>query len=289
MAGLVTSAQAAAPPPGETLVSRLPLSAVRPPGPALHAPGLAGCEQRLLRTGDRGVPNVLIVGASFTAGVGPGRAAGSWAVLLARRLHWNAVVSGASGVGYVHPGIGRKGPVSAELARAGLRDLRPALVIVQAGHDDMAVPPGVERHRVEQTVAMIRAQAPRARIALLTVFAGRARLPAAYRTDRAIVAGGTAADPHVIVMDPLMSGWRFPRTRDGLHPSATGSAWIAGEVAQILLEHGVRPAPDRPGPVICDYGLSPVTGPARRPAPSSPAPRPGLGLPGPRGRAAGAG
>jgi len=144
-AGLVSSAQAAAPPPGETLVSRLPLSAVRHPGPALYAPGLAGCEQRLLRTGDRGVPNVLIVGASFTAGVGPGRAAGSWAVLLARQLHWNAVVYGASGVGYVHPGIGRKGPVSAELTRAGLRDLRPALVIVQAGHDDMAVPPGVER------------------------------------------------------------------------------------------------------------------------------------------------
>ena len=189
------------------------------------------------------MPVVAIVGASITAGVGAADPAGSWAVLLARRLHWNAFVYGVPGAGYVHPGLGRKGPVAAEIARAHLRALRPALVIVQAGHDDMRVPPDLERQRVEQTVATIKAQAPRARIALITVFAGRTRLPALYRTDQAIVAGGRAADPEVIIMDPLASGWRFPHAPDGLHPSSRGDTWIAGTVAGILRQHGVLPAP----------------------------------------------
>ena len=110
-------------------------------------------------------------------------------MLLARQLHWNAFVYGVPGAGYVHPGLGRKGPVAAEIARVHLGALQPSLIIVQAGHDDMSVPPDLERLRVEQTVAMIRAQAPRAQIALVTVFAGRKRTPALYRIDQAIVAG----------------------------------------------------------------------------------------------------
>ena len=136
---------------------------------------LTGCEQQLQPSRRPGVPTVAIVGASFTAGVGAEDPAGSWAVLLARQLHWNAFVYGVPGAGYVHPGLGRKGPVAAEVARVHLGALRPSLIIVQAGHDDMSVPPDLERVRVEQTVAMIRAQAPGAQIALVTVFAGRKR------------------------------------------------------------------------------------------------------------------
>ena len=216
---------------------------------------LTGCEQRLQPGRRPGVPTVAIVGASITAGVGSGDPAGSWAVLLARQLHWNAFVYGVPGAGYVHPGLGRKGPVAAEIDRAHLGALRPALVIVQAGHDDMRVPPGLERQRVEQTVAMIKAQAPRARIALITVFAGRSRPPSLYRTDQAIVTGATAADPRVIIMDPLASGWRFPHAPDGLHPSARGDAWIAGTVAGILRQHGVRPAPAGRGAALCALAI----------------------------------
>jgi acyl-CoA synthetase (AMP-forming)/AMP-acid ligase II len=38
---------------------------------------------------------------------------------------------------------------------------------VQAGHDDMRVPPDLERQRVERTVAMIKAQAPQVRSAVV--------------------------------------------------------------------------------------------------------------------------
>ena len=225
------------------------------PPAAAGRSGEQACEREIERASGTGVPRLAIVGASFTAGVGsgPGR---SWAVLLARHLRWDAVVDGVPGAGYVRAGAGRTespGPVAAEIARAGLRALQPSLVIVQAGHDDIGVPPALERRRVEQAVGVIRAEAPRAKIVLLTVFPGRSHR-GAYRTDLAIVAAARAADPAVIIIDPLTAGWRYAHVRDGLHPTAAGSAWIAGRVAAVLREHGVRPAPVSAGPgaIICD-------------------------------------
>ena len=227
----------------------------------LRAPGgsLAGCEQELIRTRSAPGPQppvLAIVGASFTAGVGPGNPDQAWAARLARNLRWDAVIDGVPGAGYVRPGDGRKGPVAAEIARVDLRAVDPALVIVQAGHDDIGVPASLERRWVTQAVAMIRAQAPQARIALLTVFPGRTHLAAAGRTDQAIVTAGTAADRQVIIMDPLAGNWKFVRVRAGLHPTAAGDASIAATVAGILREHGVfaQPTADAGG-TICDSGI----------------------------------
>ena len=145
------------PKPGSGYSAFLHLPGPAQPGsaqPGSAQPGLrpvgsmVGCEQRLERSQRQGgadVPAVAIVGASFTAGVGPGNPGRSWAVLLAHLLRWNAVVYGDPGAGYVRAGVGREGPVAAELARIGLRALAPALVIVQAGHDDIGMPAAVER------------------------------------------------------------------------------------------------------------------------------------------------
>jgi lysophospholipase L1-like esterase len=232
-------------------------TAARPAAVRLRAAapgsGVAACEQQLEGNQLRHVPRLVIVGASFTAGVGSGPAE-SWAVLLARHLHWDAVVYGVPGAGYVRAGAGHEGPVAAEVASLGLRALNPSLIIVQAGHDDIGVAPGLERQRVEQAVALIQAAAPRARIAMLTVFARRSPPPAAYQTDRAIVQAAQAADHMAVIIDPLTAGWVFPRAPDGLHPTAAGSAWIASQVAGILGDHGVRPAVTGVGqrPIICD-------------------------------------
>lgn len=177
---------------------------------------------------------VVIVGASFTAGVGPGSPDQSWAALLTRDLHASAVVYGVPGAGYVRQGSGHRGPVIAELAHVDLRAVDPELVIVQAGHNDIGVPLALEKQRVTQAIDLIRTEAPRARIALITVFTRKAPSQAAYRTDHAIVAAATAADRSVIIMDPLTSGWRFGRVRDGLHPSAAGSEWLASTVTGAL-------------------------------------------------------
>jgi lysophospholipase L1-like esterase len=222
---------------------------------------LAACERRL-QTG-RHVPTIVIVGASFTAGVGPGNPDGSWAALLTRRLGWNAVVYGDPGAGYVRAGLHRQGPVAREISAVDLPKLNPALVIVQAGHNDMGVPAALEALRVKQAIAQIRAAAPDAGIALITVFVGRLHRPAADQTDRTIVTAAQAADPAVIIMDPLTGKWKFARVRDGLHPTAAGSRWIAGRVGQTLESRGVRAMPvprgagpdGRPATMICDFGV----------------------------------
>jgi lysophospholipase L1-like esterase len=229
---------------------------------------LAACEQRLQRArqdSGRRLPTVVIVGASITAGVGAGLPDRSWAALLVRRLGWNAVVFGDPGAGYVRPGIHRRGPVARELSEVDLRKLNPALVIVQAGHNDMGVPAALEQERVKQVIAQIRAEAPDAGIALITVFVGRLHRPAAYQTDRTIVAAAKAADPSAIIMDPLAGKWKYARVRDGLHPTAAGSKWIAGQVSQILQGRGVQPVlamrgagvvpGGRPKNMICDFGI----------------------------------
>lgn len=127
---VVTSAQAIGGPSPETPIRRPPPHAGGPQGPAQgqgrEAALLTGCEQQLLPGRRPSVPTVAIVGASFTAGVGAEDPAGAWAVLLARQLHWNAFVYGVPGAGYVHAGLGRKGPVSAEITRVHLGALQLA-------------------------------------------------------------------------------------------------------------------------------------------------------------------
>jgi lysophospholipase L1-like esterase len=242
--GAGTTARAATPGPGAPVRARV----------AAGRDTLGACETRLEDAPHR-LPTVAIAGASYTAGVGPGEAAQSWAVLLARALRWNAVVYGVPGVGYVRDGAGDHGPVIRMLARLGLSALDPALVIVQAGHDDSGVPASLERQRVGQVIAAIRAAAPRAKIALLTVFTGPSGpTPALDRTNDAIIAAALAADPDVIIMNPL-AGWDFAHAHGGLHPTAAGDAWIAARAEAIVHSRGVLPAAAGSDPVICDSGI----------------------------------
>jgi lysophospholipase L1-like esterase len=217
----------------------------------------AGCEERI-KVGPRDIRAMAIVGASYTAGVGPDNPSLSWAADFARRLRWNAVIYGVPGAGYVRKGTDGLGPMARMLALERLRQLAPALVIVQAGHDDGGVPARVERRQVARTIDLIRADDPRARIALLTVFAlpTGSPAPALYRADRAIVTAARGADPGVIIMDPLTGHWKFQHAHDGLHPTAAGDAWIGWKVASILHAHGIAASPSTvTGAVVCDLSV----------------------------------
>ncbi len=231
----------------QPFAARQHVAAAPPGGPA---EGLPACEQRLESSKAHGVPRMAVVGASFTAGVGSSPAH-SWAAQLARDLHWNTVIYGVPGAGYVWPGVGHGGPMINEAAHTGLSKLSPSLIIVQAGHDDIGVPASVEQQQVTRTLDTIRAQAPSARIVLLTVFGGQAPPPAAYGTDQAIIAAAKSADQAAIIIDPLTGKWTFPHISDGLHPSSAGASWIAHQVATALHAHGVSAGPASHDPVIC--------------------------------------
>jgi acyl-CoA thioesterase I len=231
-------------------VSRIRVLTVRDP--------FAGCEERI-ELGPPDIRAMAIVGASFTAGVGPGNPELSWAADFARKLRWNAVIYGVPGAGYVRTGTDGLGPMSRMLDAERLPHLDPALVIVQAGHDDGGVPAGVEHRRVLRTIDLIRADDPRARIALITVFSlPTGPSPALDRADHVIVTAAREADPHVIIMDPLTGHWKFQHAEDGLHPTAAGDQWIARKVASILHADGIASSPSTvPSAVICDLGVRP--------------------------------
>jgi lysophospholipase L1-like esterase len=242
---------AAARPPAATgtVGAQFQVVAVRDP--------FGACEEKIKR-GPHGIRTLAIVGASYTAGVGPDNPALSWAADFARKLRWNAVIYGVPGAGYVRTGTGGLGPMSRMLDAERLPRLAPALVIVQAGHDDGGVPAPIEHRQVAATIDLIRAAAPHARIALLTVFSlPTGPVPAAlYRADRVIVTAARDADPHVIIMDPLTGHWKFSRAHGGLHPTAAGDAWIAQKVASILRGDRIAAAPKTvTSAVICDIGV----------------------------------
>ena len=217
------------------------------------------CEQRIERAPGH-VPSLAVVGASYTAGVGPGRAGLSWAVDLARALRWDAVVYGVPGAGYVRAGTDGQGPMTRLLTDEGLPGLAPSLVIVQAGYDDGRVPAGIERQQVLRTIEQIRADGPARRDR-----AGHRLhqpgppdpgpvLPDRRRDRRGGQGGRPERDHH----GPADRAVDVPARRRGLHPTAAGDAWIAGKVEAILRAHGIvgRPvATAAAAPVICDIGV----------------------------------
>jgi lysophospholipase L1-like esterase len=220
-------------------------------------------------TSGRPRPLLVALGASFTAGVGAGRPSQSWAIRLAELIQWRAVTIGVPGAGYVAAGPGRIGPVSREVIRAQLGALHPGLIIVQAGHDDLRIPPGEVAARVASLVRGLRAAAPDAGLAFLTVFsapdaAGRL-LARELSIDSAIAAAIRRADAGAVIIDPLRGHWRFPRADGGagLHPSSGGHLVIAERVARALARAGVVPAAaSRPQPatVTCTRLAAASTG-----------------------------
>ena len=178
---------------------------VRQPGDRAGRPVLPAAE-----SAGAARPLLAVVGASFSAGVGAGRPSDAWPQDLARMMHWRLVVSADPGAGYVNPGAGHRGPFSRLAARLHLGLAPSQTIIIQGGHDDIGRPLPLIRQQVERLIAMIRREAPRARLAVLTAFPAGAFLGPAWATDQAIVSAARHADPAVEVFD-LLAGHGISR------------------------------------------------------------------------------
>jgi lysophospholipase L1-like esterase len=190
-------------------------------------------------------PLLLVVGASFTEGVGATKPSQGWPYLLAQKLGWEVVVRGVPGAGYVRVGRGGGGPVARELAGIDFARLNPAVVIVQAGHNDIGEPLGLVSQNVGRVVERVQQRAPNAKVALITVFPGRRPVTQAGPIDQAIVDSARRADPDVTILDPMTQRWAFPVVADHFHPTQAGHGWIANRVMQLLGTIGVQPVPPR--------------------------------------------
>ncbi|WP_225732025.1 MULTISPECIES: SGNH/GDSL hydrolase family protein [unclassified Nocardia] len=186
------------------------------------------------------LPALAVLGASFSYGTGAESPAQAWPQVLAAALGLRAVVAAEPGAGYLAVGAHGRGPMARLLPELGLARLRPALVIVQSGHNDIDQPEPMLRVAVERLIGQIQAESPGAAIGVLTVFpTGDHPAKSVWDTDAAIVAAARAADPQVSVFDPLAAGWHFPRLADGLHPTAAGHRWIAEQLAEQIRADGL--------------------------------------------------
>jgi len=184
---------------------------------------------------------MVVVGASFTAGVGASSPTASWAYLLAGYLGWRAEVRSVPGAGYVRVGKDGLGPVGRLLAEADLSRARPSLVVIQAGHDDIGEPLSLIAESETADLELVRKLAPDARIAIISVFVRRGIEPTQrdIQTNNTIVATAKKFDPGVIVFNPIAGHWHFKRVPGGLHPDEGGDIWIARHVAEGLVANGL--------------------------------------------------
>jgi hypothetical protein len=168
----------------------------------------------------------------------------AWPYLMAQSIGYRVVVAGVSGAGYVNPSRQDLGPMSKLAATLPLARLQPSVIIVQAGHDDIGEPLDAISHAVTSLVMSLQNEVPTAKVVLITVFSAGPPGPLAISTDQTIVSAARAADPAVVILDPLTGRWHFPRLADHLHPNPSGEQWLGDHIAEQLVTRGVVPAAD---------------------------------------------
>ncbi|TWS20603.1 SGNH/GDSL hydrolase family protein [Tsukamurella asaccharolytica] len=136
-------------------------------------------------------------------------------------------LSARSGAGY------SDGSIAGLTRAAKLAERDPALVVVQAGSNDVGASTAAIANQVRQVITAVRSQAPNARVALITVFPTvRGSGPDARATEATIVGAARAVDPSVAVISPLSEGWAYGASSDG-HPDAATHQKLAERVAAL--------------------------------------------------------
>lgn len=136
-------------------------------------------------------------------------------------------LSARSGAGY------NDGAIAGLTRAAKIAERDPALVVVQAGSNDVGASTSAIDGQVRQVIATVRSQAPKAKVALITVFPSvHGSGPNARATESAIVGAARAVDPSVSVISPLSEGWVYGTSSDG-HPDAAAHQKLAERVAAL--------------------------------------------------------
>lgn len=175
------------------------------------------------RSADR--RSIVVIGASISTGYGVSKTS-AYPSRVSAETGRPVYVSAKTGAGYADGSIARL------TSAANLPARNPGLVVLQAGSNDVGAPDAVVAGQVRKVVQTVRAQAPRAQVAVVTVFPSVRSGAAANRTDATIIDAARSVDPSVKVISPLGEGWQYPAQADG-HPAAGAHAQIAERVAAL--------------------------------------------------------
>jgi lysophospholipase L1-like esterase len=195
---------------------------------------------------------ILFLGASYTWGLGAIPHTAGYAYQVGRDLGWPVLVDGASGTGFLNPGLHDQGTFADRVTRASTA-FDPGLVVLQGGRNDIGYPPARLREAVVRTVQLARDRFRHAQVALLGPIP--AELPISRGTavvDEQLRAAARAARAPYI--DPVAEGWMTPANVIAyagpvpLHPNNAGYAFIAGRLTADIrtLISGAAPARNAP-------------------------------------------
>jgi acyl-CoA thioesterase-1 len=183
-------------------------------------------------------PRVLLVGDSYTEGVGAVPKTEGYAYKIAGTLGWTLARDGIGGTGYVNAGPSAQGTYANRLWR------HPAdsydLVVLQGGSNDQAYDSTTVAAAVNMTIRTARNRYPHAVLLLL----GPASPYGSVSTDRARIAAllaKAAASYSLPLLDPIDEKWfvagdgALCANPDNGHPSNAGH-----EVMAKLFIHDIR-------------------------------------------------
>lgn len=169
---------------------------------------------------------IVVIGASISTGY---EVAGvvAYPRMISAIAGRSVYLSARSGAGY------NDGAIAGLTRAANLPERDPALVVVQAGSNDVGASTAAIDSQVRQVITTVRSQAPKAKVALITVFPSvHGSGPNARATESAIVGAARAIDPSISVISPLSEGWVYGTSSDG-HPDAAAHQKLAERVAAL--------------------------------------------------------
>lgn len=182
-------------------------------------------------------PVLLILGDSYTAGVGADQPDQGWAYLVAAELGYPATVDGAGGTGFAWGGGAQDdGGEEYEVRLRKIADnaaFVPNLLVLQGGQNDSSVanPDEVEA-ATAQTIEAARRFWPGVQVVVLGPSAPQPLAEGLRGVNRAVRAGAAAANAPFI--DAVEGNWFTGANSpgfdaDGAHPNTAGHAYIAGK------------------------------------------------------------
>lgn len=183
--------------------------------------------------------SVLVIGDSYALGVGASGQDKRWASLLSESERWDTTVDAVGGTGFVWGG-GPDGDARQDYASriallARTQTLRPDLVILEGGQNDIKANDEQLTRAVTLTVRMVNAAWPAAEVVVLGPAAPEPLASQLDRLNTSVERGALLAGAYSI--NPRRTEWftseNSPRTNyEGSHVNDKGHALIATKTEQ---------------------------------------------------------